>query len=123
MSTSDFPGAKDIAERLAKMAEHIDSGPRDDLAALIGHLEALKARAWARLAAPRPAPAASADSLLTFADVARRLGIGEWNAREMGRRGEIPTVHVGQRRVRVRESALNEYIRKNERGAMMPRGR
>ncbi len=100
----------------------------DELPALIGALEAAKAVAWARLAAtaqargPRPveasAPAAT-DRLLTMPEVAEQLGITEHQAREMGRRGKLPTVRVGERRVRVRASALAEWVRVREFGGTL----
>lgn len=105
----------------------------DELPALIGALEAAKAVAWARLAAtvqargPRPvetaAPAAAPDRLLTMPEVAERLGITEHQAREMGRRGKLPTVRVGERRVRVRASALGDWVRHREIGGTLSAGR
>lgn len=105
----------------------------DELPALIGALEAAKAVAYARLVAsaqvrgPRPveaaAPAAASDHLLTMPAVAENLGITEYNAREMGRRGELPTVRVGKRRVRVRASALAEWVRHREIGGTLSAGR
>jgi len=41
------------------------------------------------------------------------LGIPEEHARELGRRGEIPTVRVGERYVRVRLSSLRQWIETN----------
>ena len=101
----------------------VDETPDGAVPELVGELARAWARALGRVTVPRaPAPAPS-DELLTMDVVAQRLGIHEWTAREMGRRGELGTVHVGDRGIRVRESALAEYVRKRERGATMPRGR
>jgi excisionase family DNA binding protein len=82
----------------------------EELAEVIGALEGAKASAYARLASktvPRPA---AEDRLLNMVEVAERLGITEHQAREMGRRGEIPVTTVGERFVRVRASALEDWI-------------
>jgi hypothetical protein len=50
--------------------------PAEDLPGLIGQLEAAKATAWARLAAPAPAQS-EYDELLGVAEAARRLGVSE----------------------------------------------
>jgi len=93
-----------------------------DLPSLVGELEAAKAAAWARLAGPsaRP-PDAPADRLLTMPQAAERLGITEHQARELGRRGDLPTVLVGERHVRVRASTLTEWIRRREKGCTLSR--
>lgn len=56
--------------------------------------------------------------LLAMPEVAQRLGITEHQAREMGRRGELPVVTVGARRVRVSAHALAEWIAVRERGSL-----
>jgi excisionase family DNA binding protein len=58
--------------------------------------------------------AAVADRLLTMPEVAERLGITEHQAREMGRRGDLPVFTVGKRFVRVRVSTLEDWIRRRE---------
>lgn len=100
----------------------------EELPALIGALEAARAVAWARITAPRPAepaePAPPPDRLLTMPEVAELLGITEYQAREMGRRGELPTVRVGERRVRARASAVAEWVKRREiGGTLTPRTR
>lgn len=64
----------------------------------------------------------AADRLLTMEAVAELLAVPVAHAREMGRRHEIPTVHVG-RYVRVRESALQAWLREREEavGTLPPR--
>lgn len=48
-------------------------------------------------------------------EVAEILALPEYGARELGRRGELPTVVIG-RRVRVRPSALERFIEEREHG-------
>jgi excisionase family DNA binding protein len=54
--------------------------------------------------------------LLDMPEVARRLGVPVAHARELGRRGEIPTVRIGERYVRVRLPALRDYLAAQEAG-------
>lgn len=83
-----------------------------ELLALAGELQG---RAWARLS---PAPAApEADRLVDMDEVARVLGVPVAHARELGRRGELPVVHVG-RYVRVRFGALAEWMALRENGRL-----
>ena len=98
----------------------------EDLAALIGDLEAAKAAAWARLAATLDGHASGSpreDRLLSMPQVADRLGITEHQAREIGRRGELPVIHVGERHVRVSVRALEEWIARRARGGNLSRAR
>ena len=60
------------------------------------------------------------DRLLTMPEAAERLGITEHQAREMGRRGDLPVVTVGKRFVRVRVRTLEDWIRRRE-GATLTR--
>jgi excisionase family DNA binding protein len=91
------------------------------LPSIIGVLETVKAVAWSRLTSPLTPPAASAeDHLLTMPEVAERLGIKEHQAREMGRRKELPVVTVGLRRVRVSARALDEWIAVRRSGTLRP---
>jgi len=71
-------------------------------------LTALAARAWGVPAQQPSAPDAS-DPLLTMLTVAEVLGIPESRARELGRRGELPTVNIGKY-VRVRKSDLDTWV-------------
>ena len=50
--------------------------PAEELPGLIGQLEAAKATAWARLAAPTPTHS-ERDELLSVLEAARRLGVSE----------------------------------------------
>jgi excisionase family DNA binding protein len=101
-------------EDLARLAAEVDAS---DLPAIVGVLAQAQALALARLAARTPEdPTPREDRLLTMPEVARRLGVTEHRAREMGRRGDLPTVTVGHRGVRVRASSLDEWIRRRETG-------
>jgi excisionase family DNA binding protein len=53
--------------------------------------------------------AAKVPALLRMREVAQRLGVPEYTARELGRGGHLPVVHLG-RRVRVRERDLDHFI-------------
>jgi hypothetical protein len=53
--------------------------------------------------------------------VADRLGVKEHQAREMGRRNELPVIVIGERFVRVRAGALEEWIRRRENGRSIRR--
>jgi excisionase family DNA binding protein len=52
----------------------------------------------------------NSDPLLKVVDVARRLNISRSKAYQLVKSGEIPTVHIGSKLVRVREPDLQEYI-------------
>ena len=89
----------------------VDQCRPDRLPALIAQLEGAKALAWSRLAAPKE-HVPSAERLVTMRETAERLGISESQAREMGRRGELPVVRVGERHVRVNSRAWEEWIQR-----------
>ena len=116
-----------MSSRADTLAEMIRDTPSEDLASLIGDLDGAKAKAWALLVSaaiwekePRiPNP----DRLLKMPEVAHVLGITEHQAREMGRRGELPVIAVGERHVRVRAGALTEWITQRERGTLSRRRR
>jgi excisionase family DNA binding protein len=107
-------------EDLARLAAEVAEAPPAELPGLVGEFARLQALALARLTSPASAPAA-ADEMLTMPVVAERLGITEHQAREMGRRGDLPTVHMGERHVRVRASALAEWIEQRERRTLSRR--
>ena len=52
------------------------------------------------------------DQVLTMPEVARLLTVSVGRAYELGRSGELPTVTLGERQVRVRRSDLREYLQK-----------
>lgn len=108
-------------ELLGHLDAEVQGASVAELPVIVGELERLRALAWSRLAMPSAPAAAVEDVLLEMPEVARRLGIKEAQAREMGRRGELPVVHVGERHVRVRASALAGWIAQRERGTVSPR--
>jgi excisionase family DNA binding protein len=52
------------------------------------------------------------DSFLTVAEVAELLKLNQQTVRNWIDRGELPAVRVGQRRVRVKRSDLDDFIEK-----------
>lgn len=102
----------------------IEESPVEEVPRLLGELEWLKAKGYARLLPAKATPSDEPDRMLTMPEVAALLGITEHQAREMGRRGELPVLTVGERFVRVRAGALEEWIRRRE-GATLsrPKGR
>ena len=110
-----------ITEKAMSIRDRVQAANLEELPAIAAELAEAQAALTLRLHAPRSMPAGSdEDELLEMPEVARTLGICLTLAREQGRRGEIPTVQVGGRGVRVRRGALRDYIRKHERGATMP---
>lgn len=57
-----------------------------------------------------PIPASSAGRLLTADDVAAVLGVPRAFVYALSRRGELPTVRVGERYVRYRGQTVQEWI-------------
>ena len=102
----------------SRLTDLVGSAAPGELPRLIGELEAAKAAAWARLASIGSPKGEASDRLLSMPEVARRLGITEHQAREMGRRRELPVVHVGERHVRVSVHALEEWIRRQGNGSL-----
>ena len=60
------------------------------------------------------------DRLLDMEAVAKVLGVPEGQARDMGRRGELPVIHLG-RYVRVRASTLSAWLEARESGRLAVR--
>jgi hypothetical protein len=89
-----LPSLGALASTLKRYATEL---PANELPALVGELEAAKALAWARLAAPvrEPQPADDA-ALLDAKAMAKRLNVPESWLREHARRGRIPCVYVGR---------------------------
>lgn len=109
--TTPVPVLDTLLRELEDVLEHATP---EDLPEVLGVLERARARTLERLVRTPAAP--PQDPLLTMQDVASRLSIKVSQARELGRRGELPTVTVGERFVRVRESSLEEWIRRREAG-------
>lgn len=99
----------------------LENATAENLPEVLGVLERARARAFERLMRSPAAP--TEDPLLTMQDVAARLSIKVTQARELGRRGELPTLTVGERFVRVRQSSLAEWIRRREAGGKLKEAR
>lgn len=96
----------------------VQAAPVERLPELLGRIESVRVLGLARLTAPAQTPAPSADDpLLSLPEVAAILAVPVEHARELGRRGALPTVRVGERYVRVRRTALERFLRERERGA------
>ncbi len=55
-------------------------------------------------------PGSDEDRLLTIPEVAERLSVPRAYAYELARRGELPTVRVGKKYVRVPAAALEKWL-------------
>ena len=105
----------------------VDQASLEELPALAGKLREAELLAEMKLRSVTPDASGKrhdeTDRLLTMPEAAERLGITVHHAREMGRRGELPVILVGDRRVRIRAAALEEWIRRRERATVpTPRG-
>src|SRR5829696_5501307 len=69
--------------------------------------------AWSKVREVRE-PLEQLDTLLSTEEVAEYLGVGQATVYRWCREGSLPAVKIG-RRWRVRRSALEEFVRKNER--------
>ena len=99
------------------------SGERDHDASLIDVVrDASQAREQLRQnhAAPTPldvfspTPPRSTEALLTADDVADILGVPRTFVYALARRGELPTVRIGDRYVRFRSETLQRWIEQHE---------
>ena len=96
--TPALPSMGALATTLKRYATEL---PTDEVPALVGELEAAKARAYARLAtADRDTQEhrspADAGRLLDAKAMAERLQVPESWLRESARRGRVPCVYVGR---------------------------
>jgi excisionase family DNA binding protein len=110
------PPAEGLDQLLAGLERAADELPPDCVAPLLGRLETLKTRLWRRaLAQVSPTqsePVAADEQLLTAAEVAGRLAVPKAFVYELARRGELPTLHVGARYVRIPVTALEQWVRR-----------
>lgn len=108
---------------LATEPEQIQGIPREELPALIGAVEALKARLWAELQSPSAESSAAvsteATRLLTAQEVADQTGLSSQRVYELVRAGRLPAVHIG-RQVRISASALAMWVEQG--GEALPGG-
>ena len=65
------------ADDLARLTADVSSASTEDLPALLGHLERLRAQAWLRLTAAPASQETRQDENLSAADAARRLGVSK----------------------------------------------
>jgi excisionase family DNA binding protein len=104
--------------------------PPDQVPALLGELERLRASLWGRVRSLQlcddaySAPQGGDDRLLTIPEVAELLTMHVSSLYEMARRGELPSVRVGKH-VRVSATALRQWIAQREHVgySAQPRGR
>jgi len=126
-ATTDTGGSMNsdsMETRYAALLALARETPQPNLPRVLGMLAEAQAEALARLRSPQPNGApADEERLVDMPEVAKVLGIPEEHARELGRRGEIPTVRVGERYVRVRLSSLRQWIETNEGGRLRARTR
>ena len=96
----------------AAFADQVAAAEEIDVPAVMGQLAQLWSIALQRLIV---SATSRQDRLLTMEQVAERLEIKVGRAREMGRKGQLPTVALGDRGIRVRQRSLEDYIRRRER--------
>lgn len=98
---------------LAKVAANpneVDNLDTENIPELLGAVEALRARLWARLQAPPyPATATGPEPLLEADDVAERLSMPKARIYELAREDRIPHIRIG-RQVRFPERRLAAWI-------------
>jgi len=109
-----MPPPGEFAELQARIRECTP----EEVPALLGQLEVLRATAWARLLAIRertqvPERGSAPAHCLTMPRAAEQTGININTLREAGRRGQLPTVHIG-RSVYVREESLERWVAARE---------
>ena len=96
-------------QMVSAMEQVVIQSPLADLPTVIGDCERLKAMAWHRMTVGSLTATIRDDDLLTMPEVAKRLNISVYRAREMGRQGRLKTVQM-DRSVRVLRSDLNDYL-------------
>src|SRR3990172_264124 len=101
-----------LARAGAVFADEVAAADETDVPAAMGQLAPLWSLALQRLIV---SATSRQDRLLTMEQVAERLEIKVGRAREMGRKGQLPTVALGDRGIRVRQRSLEDYIRRRER--------
>lgn len=103
-------------DELGKDPERVRTLTAQQVAAALACLHVAQARLAAtegvlvsRLLTLQAQPTPSEDALIDMATAARLLGVPESKAREMGRRGQLPTVAIG-RYVRVSRRTLEAVM-------------
>lgn len=87
--------------------------PLPELPALIGMLAQFQAKAQLRMLTRHEAVNDETGGLLTIPQVAQRLKVSTYRAYELARQGLLPSIKLGKA-VRVRVSAIDEYLAKLE---------
>ena len=118
-STMPFWGSRGLGTKIDMSSNHpvvealeavAQTAPVDGLPDLIAQVEGLKARLYARLAAPSPTPATSMDRLLNIKEASQKLGRStDWLYRHSS---ELPFVIRDGRLLRFSEQGIEEYIRR-----------
>jgi excisionase family DNA binding protein len=102
--------------QLLSTPERAENVSHEELPVLLAELTYLQSVLLRRLIETAAAPTVRLDEpdrLLNMGAVAERLGVPTPYARELGRRGELPTLRIGKY-VRVRESALLAWLQQRE---------
>jgi len=92
------PALPSLDALVATLKRYACELPSEDLPALMGALETIKALAWTRLATGEREQQPSTDTrgLLDAKAMAERLRVPESWLRESARRGRVPCVYVGR---------------------------
>lgn len=96
----------------ADLEQALTDTPIAEIPALIGVLATLQAKAQLKLAGQR-AVKHEQEELMTIPEVARQLKVSPYRAYELARQGVLKSVRLG-RSIRVKPSALTEYIAQKE---------
>jgi excisionase family DNA binding protein len=113
LNPREGPAKGPLGDVLDALDQAIATTEAGDRPGLVVALAARLARLGAGMVGPPSTPESVCEEerLLTLPEVARRLGVPEEHARELGRRNELPTVQVG-RYVRVRPEDLRAFVGK-----------
>lgn len=60
------------------------------------------------------------ERLLTIAEVSRRMSVTSRHVYHLIEIGELPTVNIGARNIRIAESDITDFIRRNRRSHTQP---
>jgi excisionase family DNA binding protein len=85
----------------------------EDLPDLLGHLERLRLVAFGRFLALAATPVdlgTDPTALFTIRDTADRLWMSAWNVYDLIRRGELPAVRLGPRKLALRRADVERFV-------------
>jgi excisionase family DNA binding protein len=102
---------------LELLSHEVETAPLELLEETAADLERARIRVLRRIAATSaPAPKnGNGEELLTPEEVAERLKVAKPYVYDLCRRGDLPSVPVGPRYVRIPRRAFEEYVRARER--------